>query len=102
MAFTRGAEERAHSLGEQFVSSRRAPAPRWPPLGASEPTSKWPLEPLSWQKRVKLLRSEMAEVLENLDSVMEKIIHLNHAFFRWKETREGRRVLLTYQLWPVG
>ena len=59
------------------------------PLAASEPTSKWLLESLYWQKCIKLLRSEMAEVLENLDSGMEKIAHPNHAFSQGKQPLKG-------------
>lgn len=55
-----------------------------------------------WQNRVTLPCSEMAQVLENLDSVMEKTNYPNHSSSQWKAALQMMKVLLMHQLWHLG
>lgn len=96
---SRRREERTHEFGKQFAFIREILV-----------SHQWPLSPLwkrllelpYWPKFVELLCSEMAKVLENLDSVMEKTTHPNHAFSQWEATLQMTKVLLMYQVWHLG
>lgn len=68
------------------------------PTRASEPTLTW----LYWQNCIKLPCSEMAQVLENLDSVMEKTNYPNQPSSQWKAALQTMKVLLMHQLWHLG
>lgn len=65
---------------------------------ASEPMLTW----LCWQNCIKLPCSEMAKVLEDLDSVMEKTTYPNQASSQWRAALRTMKVLLVHQLWHLG